>query len=412
VSSTSAVSRDAAALAALRGLLVELRDRNPFYASRLKPLTPPMPANLADFAARFPFTTKQELVADQTAHPPYGTARSEPLARFTRCHQTSGTHGAPLRWLDTPESWQVMTEDWVEVLRQAGVVPNDRMLFAFSFGPFLGFWLAFEAGLKLGSLCIPGGGMSSAQRARVLAENRCTVLCCTPTYALHLARESAAAGISTDSVRLIIVAGEAGGSVPGVRSALERAWPGARIFDHHGMTETGPVTHEDPAHPGRLIVLERSFLAEVIDPATAQPVPEGTEGELVLTTLRRRACPLLRYRTGDLVRAVRVPAGLALEGGILGRLDDMVVVRGVNVYPSAIETLVRQFPEIGEFRVTLDRSGAMTELRLEIEGSESTANALHDRIRSSLALRVPVTTVPAGTLPRFEMKARRWVEKR
>jgi phenylacetate-CoA ligase len=412
VSSTSAVSRDAAALAALRGLLVELRDRNPFYASRLKPLTPPMPANLADFTARFPVTTKQELVADQTAHPPYGTARSEPLARFTRCHQTSGTHGAPLRWLDTPESWQVMTEDWVEVLRQAGVVPSDRMLFAFSFGPFLGFWLAFEAGLKLGSLCIPGGGMSSAQRARVLAENRCTVLCCTPTYALHLARESAAAGISTDSVRLIIVAGEAGGSVPGVRSALERAWPGARIFDHHGMTETGPVTHEDPTHPGRLIVLERSFLAEVIDPATAQPVPEGTEGELVLTTLRRRACPLLRYRTGDLVRAVRVPAGLALEGGILGRLDDMVVVRGVNVYPSAIETLVRQFPEIGEFRVTLDRSGAMTELRLEIEGSESTASALHDRIRSSLALRVPVTPVPPGTLPRFEMKARRWVEKR
>jgi phenylacetate-CoA ligase len=211
---------------------------------------------------------------------------------------------------------------------------------------------------------------------------------------------------------LIIVAGEAGGSVPGVRSALERAWPGARIFDHHGMTETGPVTHEDPAHPGRLIILERSFLAEVIDPATAQPVPEGTEGELVLTTLRRRACPLLRYRTGDLVRAVRVPAGLALEGGILGRLDDMVVVRGVNVYPSAIETLVRQFPEIGEFRVTLDRSGAMTELRLEIEGSESTASALHDRIRSSLALRVPVTPVPPGTLPRFEMKARRWVEKR
>jgi phenylacetate-CoA ligase len=143
---TSAVSRDAAALAALRGLLVELRDKNPFYIPRLREVSPPMPSSLADFAARFPLTSKAELVADAVAHPPYGSARSEPLARFTRCHQTSGTTGTPLRWLDTPESWSGMTDDWVEVLRQAGVTSSDRMLFAFSFGPFLGFWLAF-AGL-------------------------------------------------------------------------------------------------------------------------------------------------------------------------------------------------------------------------------------------------------------------------
>ncbi len=405
---TSAVSRDAAALAALRGLLVELRDKNPFYIPRLRDVSPPMPASLSDFAARFPLTTKAELVADATANPPYGSARSEPLARFTRCHQTSGTTGLPLRWLDTPESWAAMTEDWVEVLRQAGVGASDRMLFAFSFGPFLGFWLAFEAGLRLGALCIPGGGMSSAQRVRVAEENAATVLCCTPTYALHLAREADDAGWDKGSVRLLVVAGEPGGSIPSVRARLQQAWPSARVFDHHGMTEVGPVTHEDPRQPGHLMVLERSFLAEVIDPVTLQPVAEGVQGELVLTTLRRRACPLLRYRTGDLVQMRRTPGGLVLEGGILGRVDDMVIVRGVNVYPSAVEAVVRAFPEVGEFQATLDRTTSMAELELEVEAPEGVAGALAERLQRDLGIRIPVRSVAAGALPRFELKARRW----
>ncbi len=405
---TSAVSRDAAALAALRGLLVELRDKNPFYIPRLRDVSPPMPSSLADFAARFPLTSKAELVADAVAHPPYGSARSEPLARFTRCHQTSGTTGTPLRWLDTPESWSGMTDDWVEVLRQAGVTSSDRMLFAFSFGPFLGFWLAFEAGLRLGALCIPGGGMSSAQRVRVAEENGVTVLCCTPTYALHLAREADEAGWDKGTVRLVVVAGEPGGSIPSVRARLQQAWPAARLFDHHGMTEVGPVTHEDPRQPGHLVVLERSFLAESIDPVTLQPVADGTQGELVLTTLRRRACPLLRYRTGDLVQMRRTASGQVLEGGILGRVDDMVIVRGVNVYPSAIESVVRAFPEVEEFQVTLDKTTPLAELELEVEAVEAVAEALAERLQRDLGLRIPVQAVKQGTLPRFELKARRW----
>ena len=405
---TSAVSRDAAAVAALRGLLVELRDKNPFYGPRLRDVSPPMPTSLADFAARYPLTTKGELVADAVAHPPYGTARSEPLARFTRCHQTSGTTGQPLRWLDTPESWGAMTDDWWEVLRQAGLTSSDRVLFAFSFGPFLGFWLAFEAALKLGALCIPGGGMSSAQRARVAEENSVTVLCCTPTYALHLARAADDAGWDKKSVRLILVAGEPGGSIPSVRARLGKAWPMARVFDHHGMTEVGPVTYEDPRQPGDLVVIERSFVAECIDPVTLQPVAEGEQGELVLTTLRRRACPLLRYRTGDLVRLKRKSGALVLEGGILGRVDDMVIVRGVNVYPSAVESVVREFPEVEEFQVTLDRTGPMAEVELEVEASAEVASALEARLMRDLGLRIPVTPAAQGSLPRFELKARRW----
>lgn len=402
---------------ALARLLAAVRSSNRFYLSKLSGVPSFEPtADLGTFTRTVPFTTKAELVTDQAAHPPYGTHLTHPLSAYTRCHQTSGTTGAPLRWLDTPESWNALTEDWATVFRQAGVTAADRIFFAFSFGPFLGFWLAFEAGQRLGSLCLAGGGMSSSLRLRVLRENAATVLCCTPTYALHLAEVAAAEGIPADAlpVRTLVVAGEPGGSLPATRQRLSDAWNGARVFDHHGMTETGPVTYEAPDQPGHLVVLEESFFAEVVTPGGADPVPEGQTGELILTTLRRQGSPLIRYRTGDLVRARRSPtpdgqgSRLMLEGGILGRVDDMIIIRGVNVYPGAIEELVRRIPEIQEFRVTHDTRKALGELALEVEGSDDAAKRLQRDLQDSLALRVPVTAVAPGTLPRFEMKARRW----
>jgi phenylacetate-CoA ligase len=388
------------------------------------------PASFEDFSARVPFTTKAELVADQAANPPYGTNLTFPVGRYVRCHQTSGTTGAPLRWIDTPESWAAMVTDWAEVFRAAGVGEGDRILFAFSFGPFLGFWLAFEAGQQLGAMCLPGGGMSSAVRLRVLLENECTVLCCTPTYALHLTETAHAEGVDLgrSRVRTIVVAGEPGGSLPATRARLSEAWNGARVFDHHGMTETGPVTYEDPTSPGNLLVLARSFFAEIVHPATGRAVPDGEPGELVLTTLRRVGSPLIRYRTGDLVRAGRCDAKPAAEagaptpspvvgavssvtcllGGILGRVDDMIIVRGVNVYPTAIDELVRSVPTVGEYRVTHDTRGSLAELVLEVEASATAATELSRRLHEALALRIPVAAVPAGSLPRFELKARRW----
>lgn len=389
-------------------LWVAVTHANPFYQAKLAGISPPK--SWAEFTERVPFTTKAELVADQRQHPPYGTNLTFPLDRYTRCHQTSGTQGAPLRWLDTPESWSEMTDDWVAVFRAAGIDPRDRILFAFSFGPFLGFWLAFEAGQRIGALCLAGGGMSTAVRLRVLRENACTVVCCTPTYALHLAEVAAAEGIdlTTCAVRTLIVAGEPGGSQPATRARLSAAWNGARIFDHHGMTETGPVTYEHPREPTQLIVLEDSFFAEVIDPATGLPLPDGTNGELVLTTLKRTGSPLIRYRTGDLVRLERRHGHAILVGGILGRVDDMVIIRGVNVYPTAVEELIRSLPDAGEFRVTHDRRGTLAELHLEVEASAASAQVLAERLHEALALRIPVTPVPPGSLPRFEHKARRW----
>ncbi len=370
-----------------------------------------LPGSVGEFSARFPLTTKRELVEDQAAHVPYGSNLSFPIGHYVRCHQTSGTTGLPLRWLDTAESWSAMIGDWVTVLQKAGVTTEDRACFAFSFGPFLGFWLAFEAAGRLGVLSIAGGGMTSAQRARVIREQSCTVLCCTPTYALHLAEASRAEGLVQDSstIRLVLVAGEPGGSLPIIRERISRAWNGARVFDHHGMTETGPVTYEHPDHPGDLVVMEESYLAEVIDPVTSAPVPLGSRGELVLTTLKRIGSPLIRYRTGDLVEARRVDGNLLLRGGILGRVDDMVVVRGVNVYPTALDSLIRSSASVGEYRVTVDRRSHLAELSVEIESEASEAAIVARRIQDSLALRVPVTAVPTGSLPRFELKARRWV---
>ncbi len=378
-----------------------------------------VPTSLRDFAGGFPLTTKAELVADQASSPPYGTNLTRPIEDYRRCHQTSGTTGAPLRWLDTATDWSALTDDWVTVLRAAGVVPSDRVFVAFSFGPFLGFWLAFEAAQRLGCLTLPGGGMSSALRARVLIQNECTVLCGTPTYLLHLAsliREEDPT-FTRCRVRTLIVAGEPGGSSPIFRRRISEAWHGARIFDHHGLTEVGPVTYEHPCQPGTLVVMERSFFAEILEIHSAAPVRDGVMGELVLTTLRRPGSPLLRYRTGDLVCARRVPStgtseaaptALVLEGGILGRVDDMVIIRGVNVFPSAVDEVVRRYPALAEYRVTVDQRFALPELSLEVEGTDLLAAELERALHEALGLRVPVRSVERDSLPRFELKAKRW----
>jgi len=413
----------ASQLEQLRSLVSELFPANAFYARKLEDAGITFDvASLEDFSARFPFTTKQELVSDQLSHPPFGTNLTYPLASYTRFHQTSGTTGTPLRWLDTPESWDWLVENWAQVFRAAGVSAGDRVCFAFSFGPFIGFWLAFQSAERLGCLCIPTGGMSSLARVQAILDNAATVLCCTPTYALRLGEVAAEAGfdMKRSRVRHIIVAGEPGGSIPATRSRIEQLWPGARVCDHHGMTEVGPVTYECPVQPGVLHVIESGFYAEIIEPGSGKPVEPGQPGELVLTPLGRVASPLLRYRTGDLVKleTTACPCGsheLALAGGILGRVDDMVIVRGVNVYPSAVEEVIRSVGGVAEYQVQVAARGPLTELAVTIEPEAGCADAaalvakLERAFDSAFSLRLPVALAAPGSLPRFEMKARRWM---
>lgn len=406
----------------LQNLIESVIATNTFYRRKFRAagITGP-PKSFADFFDRWPFTEKQALMEDQTADPPYGTNLTFPLTHYNRFHQTSGTSGKPLRWLDTAVSWNWMKGNWRKVLTTAGVQPGDAILFAFSFGPFLGFWTAFEAAADMGCRCVPGGGLSTLARLRIIEENRIKVLCCTPTYALRLGEIAAEDGpdLNLDSVDTLIVAGEPGGGIPEIREKILASWPGAQLFDHHGMTEVGPVSYTTAEQPNLLRIIEDSYIAEIIDPATLQPVPPGQSGELVLTTLGRLGSPLIRYRTGDLVQGDdsqgELWAPYRLQGGILGRIDDMITVRGVNVYPSAIERIVRRLEDIGEFRVIIETERNMTEMRVQIEAApgakspDKLPGILADELKSTLALRIPVERVPYDTLPRFAMKAKRWL---
>ena len=409
----------------LRGLLLAIDGRNPFYTAKLQragiaPADLVLPRDLG----RLPLTTKAELVADQDAAPPWGTVLTYPVERYTRYNQTSSTTGRPLRWLDTAESWQWMLDCWRAVYCGARVGSDDRILFPFSFGPFLGFWTAFDAGTQLGAHCVPAGGMTSEARLALIDVVRPTVICCTPTYALRLvevARQVQGAGppLADGSVRVLIVAGEPGGSIPATREQIERGW-GARVIDHHGLTEVGPVSFECWDNPGAVHLNECEYVCEVLDPDTGQPVPAGEPGELVLTNLGRTASPLIRYRTGDLVvldadRCVCGRTLARLDGGIRARIDDMVHVSGVNVYPTAIEAVLRAVAEVVEYRATIASRGALRAVTVEVEldpsveQRDAVCRRTEQRLRAALGLTVPVTAVGAGSLPRFEMKARRCV---
>ncbi|MEE2638712.1 MAG: AMP-binding protein [Acidobacteriota bacterium] len=405
----------------LRELLIRVEATNPFYAKKLADSG--IDCNtirIPDDIASLPITTKQELAADQAGAPPWGTALTEPVINYTRYHQTSSTTGPPLRWLDTAESWQWMVDCWKTVYRAAHVTPDDRIFFPFGFGPFLGFWSAFDAGSQLGAMCIPGGNMSSETRLRLLDTIRPTVVCCTPTYALRLAEVTRTTGgnLADGPVHTVIVAGEPGGSIPGTRTQIETAW-GARVIDHHGLTEVGPVSFECRESSGGLHLNEHEFICEVLDPTSTTPVADGEPGELVVTNLGRSASPVIRYRTRDIVRLDRRPCACGrplarAEGGILSRADDMVCIRGVNVYPTAVEAVIRRFPEVVEYRSVVSTRGTLHSVSVDIElqpgaPTDGIATKVSQALRDSMGLGMPVHVVEANTLPRFEMKARRFL---
>ena len=407
-------------LTKLHTMLSQVLKTNTFFQRKLNQVGVESPEDIRSLEdyRQLPFTVKEELSADQAAHPPYGTNITFPRKQYIRIHQTSGTTGEPLRWLDTEESWHWWARCWGAVYNAAGVNSADSIFFAFSFGPFIGFWSAHEGARLMGALSIPGGGMTSLQRVRAIRYNDISVLICTPTYALHLAEIAEAEGvdIASSNVRITIHAGEPGASLPATKARIESAW-GGRCYDHTGATEVGAWGFECQTQSG-VHLNEGEFIFDVINPDTGE---SADEGELVITNLGRVGMPVIRYRTGDWVklRTEACECGRSfrqLKGGIIGRIDDVLIVRGVNVYPSAIENIVRGFPEVGEFVVDVFRAGELDEMeiRLEIRATDTDAilTAVVKAIRNALGLRVKVKSVPHGTLPRFELKARRFTDHR
>lgn len=394
-------------------LLAEVRANNPFYQRKLAEC----PHQLQDLEqlATFPQTTKEEL-QPAAGDEPFAANHTYSLDRYVRCHQTSGTRGRPLVVLDTAEDWQWWINAWQYVLDAAEITPRDRALLAFSFGPFVGFWSAFDALVARGAMVIPGGGLGSLARLELIRFAGVTTLLCTPTYALRLAEVAAEHKINLAHlpVEKIIVAGEPGGSVRATRDRIETAW-GARVVDHGGATEVGPWGFADADGRG-LHINEAHFIAEFVAIETGHPAQEGELAHLILTTLGRYGAPIIRYRTADIVRPAWPASGsnrfVLLEGGILGRADDMMIVRGMNIYPTAIEQILHSFPEVVEYRMTVRRRGELDELFIEVEDHLQQPERIAQELHLKLGLKIEVRCVPAMLLPRFEGKGCRFIDER
>ena len=386
---------------------------NEFYHQKLHDCTLPL-ENLDDLE-KLPFTTKSDLI-EESVHPGIAANLTYTMEQYVRFHRTSGTKGRPLVVLDTAEDWQWWIDTWQYVLDAAELTPADRVLMAFSFGPFIGFWSAHDAVSQRGALLIPTGGMSTVARIELIRSMGVNTLFCTPSYAIHMGQVAAEHQINPETlgVSKIVVAGEPGGSIPATQQHIKSIW-NARVIDHSGATEIGPWGFADPEGKG-LFVNEGEFIAEFISTESGGFAGEGELSELVITSLRRFGCPVIRYRTGDLVRPYwNREEGcrfVFLEGGVLGRTDDMMIVRGVNIFPSSIEQIVRSFPEIVEFRMTAVKQGAMDALQIEVEDRLNEPERVASELRLRLGLNIDVKSVEMGSLPRYELKSKRFVDQR
>lgn len=403
----------------LQLMMSHLWGKNQFYTEKWKAVgvNPSDIHSLTDLAL-LPLTRKGELMDDQAAHGPFGTNLTYPIKAYVRMHQTSGTTGVPLKVFDTDESWGWWGHCWGHVLAGAGVTATDRIFLAFAFGPFIGFWAAVEGARKIGALMIPGGGRDTQQRLEMMRAAGATVLCCTPSYALRMAEVAREIGFDLRSIplRTTVHAGEPGASVPATKQRIENSW-NAACFDHAGASEVGAHSFECHVQPGGTHLIESEYIAEVLNPLTGQAVLPGERGELVITNLGRWGFPAIRYCTGDLVQVNldRCQCGrtsMRFEGGVLGRADDMVTVRGVNVFPGGVENIIRNFTEVDEFRITVNKVNQMDEMDIEVELCKGTdpelVQAIAIKLDSMLAFRPRVHQVAHDTLPRFEMKAKRF----
>jgi len=383
-----------------------------------------------DDIERIPFLTRDEWMKSQQEVAPYGELPVAGPASAVRMHTTSGTSGKePLRALDSRKDWKWSSEMWSYALWGVGVRPSDIGYVAFGYGSFIGFWGLHYGLEKIGALTIPGGAQTTAGRIKQILDFGVTVVASTPTYALRLAQEAQELGLDLrgSAVKTVILSGEPAGMIPETKALIEEQW-GAKAYDTAGMTEVSTIFMFEPAdQPGGCHIIEDHFIEQVIDPATGKELPYGEAGERVCTSFGRSMIPLLRYRTADLVNKVPHTAASngrtwdLYEGGILGRVDDMKLVRGTNVYPRAVEGIVRTFPVIEEFQLKITREGIRDEITLHVEPAAGFGDAAWSDLRVKLGaeladahegLRFIIDRAPENSLPRFELKARRLTDLR
>ena len=383
-----------------------------------------------DDLRRIPFMTREEWMQSLIEYPMFGDLPATEHTHAVRYHLTSGTSGrTPIRVLDSMKDWEWIAEMWCYGFWGFGVRPEDIIYFAFGYGSFIGFWGAHYCSEKLGALVIPGGAQTTEQRIKQIVEMGVTTVCSTPTYALRMWQVATEMGVNLatgSKVNKLILSGEPAGSIPAVKRQLEEAW-GAKCGDTAGMTEVGTIMIFECANqPGGTHIIEDHYIEEVINPDSGEPVGYGELGERVVTSFGRGFIPVLRYRTKDMV--VKVPSTMCTcgrttdlyEGGIRGRWDDMKLIRGTNVYPRAVESIVREFDAIDEFQIYISHEGIRDEIAIKLElkpGREAEWQELEVRLRKALAeahegLHFQIVLMEPNTLPRFELKAKRLVDVR
>jgi phenylacetate-CoA ligase len=380
---------------------------------------------------RIPFLTREDWMDSISAHPLFGDLPATSQVNAIRYHLTSGTSGrTPIRVLDGTKDWAWISEMWCYGMWGFGVRPEDIVYFAFGYGHFIGFWGAHYACEKIGALVIPGGAQTTEARVHQIIDMGVTTVCSTPTYALRLWQQATEMGIdlaSESKVNKVVLSGEPAGSIPPVKRQLEEAW-GAKCGDTAGMTELGTIMiFECDRQPGGTHIIEDHFIEEVVNPDTGEEVGYGELGERVVTSFGRGVIPVLRYRTKDMV--MKVPystcscgrTGDLYDGGIRGRWDDMKLIRGTNVYPRAVESIVREHDAIDEFQIYIwRRDDIRDEITIKVEvkpGREAEWPQLEQALRDELAqahegLHFLIELMEPGSLPRFELKARRLQDAR
>jgi phenylacetate-CoA ligase len=414
----------------LRNLVEWTHAKVPWQSKRLSEagVTADSIQTLDDLRRIRPFT-RDDWMQGQVEQPPFGPILAADPEAAIRYHMTSGTTGkTPIRVLDGMKDWEWIAEMWCYGLWGFGVRPADTLFVAFGYATFIGFWGLHYAGEKMGCLVLPGGAMTTEQRAKAIVDLGATVVASTPTYALRMAQEAKSLGIDLAGgpVQRLILSGEPAGSIPATKRLIEELW-GARAADTAGMTELGTIMiFECAEQPGGTHIIEDHYIEEVLEPDSDVPVGYGELGERVVTSFGRGFIPVLRYRTRDLV--VKVPGSTCAcgrtfdiyDGGIRGRVDDMKLVRGTNVYPRAVEAIVREHPEVDEFQIhlfTADGIRDEIEILVEIPDPNVDPERLLADLGKELAdahegLRFGVRQAEDDSLPRFELKARRLLDER
>lgn len=412
----------------LREQLAHVHERSPFYRRKLEAAgIRPGDIRSMDDVRRIPFTDKEELRISQAANPPWGDFGCIAPKQAVRVFQTSGTTGRAVRIMISRRDWHdTFYEQFMHYRCGFGLTEEDVLFVPFNYGLYIAWWGFQTAMEKAGLMIIPGGGLSSKDRLRAMLDWDATAICGTPSYLLYLAETARKNGIDlpVSLIGKVVTAGEPGAAILSTKKAMESQW-GASVYDDLGSTEGGNFGHECVLQQGTHII-ETMFIAEVLDPETLEPLEDGKNGELVLTNLCCESMPLIRYRTRDLVRFNRTPCecrrtGLRLDGGVLGRSDDMFHFAGVNIFPTQIQNLLHEIDEFSqEYQLVVPKMGSGGHLRIRVEPAhERIPDAQLKKAREFLieAVKYRITVTPEvevcemGSLPRVEGKAKRLIRE-